>query len=88
MATTPNVSVYYPQPGVQSADATSRRVMSIPNEDNAGRTFVRRPTGSPWNIFTNFPWALGGNYPGHFVVSEDDSTTLFRIPLFEHSGNN
>jgi hypothetical protein len=85
---TPNISTYAAEPGVRTADATTRRVMKVPNEDNAGRTFVRRPTGNPWNTFTNFPWATGGNYPGHIVVSEDDTSTLFRIPLFNHSGNN
>lgn len=88
MSLNPNISVYQPEPGVQPADFSTHGVMKVPNETVAGRSYIRRPTGSPWNAFTNWPWAVGANAVGWMKVSEDDNDTPFRIALFEHSGNN
>lgn len=85
---TPNISVYLPEPGVRAADATENRVMKLPNVDTAGATFIKRPVGTPWNAFSAGAWnQQGGRQVGYYVVSEDDTTSTFRVPLFDNPGN-
>ena len=86
--TNPNSSIYLPEEGVRPADATAIGVMRIPNEDVAGRNFVRRPTGTPWNAFSALPRLnQAGNTLGWLRLTEDDNGTSYRIPMFDHPGN-